>query len=77
MNNKELKNKKSSQYEMLKQHIHKVFGKSDEDFVESVMGVVLKTIHYNELNLEEVKRTLEENFNKIPKEKLNDTLTKN
>ena len=77
INDTELENKKSLQYKLLKENVDKVFGKSDEDFVESVLGVVLKSIHYNELHLEEVKRLLEKNIKKIPKEILNDTLTTN
>ena len=46
MTNKELELKKSQQYKHLKENVEKVFGTKSDEFISSVMGMILKTIYY-------------------------------
>ena len=69
MTDKELEQKKDLQYQHLKENVNKVFGRDSDEFISSVLGMVLKSISYSDLHLEQTKRILKTSIDKTLKEK--------
>ena len=65
MTNKELELKKSQQYKHLKENVEKVFGTKSDEFISSVMGMILKTIYYSDLDRKITKNKFDKAYQKM------------
>ena len=65
MTNKELELKKSQQYKHLKVNIEKVFGTKSDEFISSVIGMIMKTIYYSDLNKKITMNKLKKAYQKM------------
>ena len=65
MTNKKLELKKSQQYKHLKENVEKVFGIKSDEFISSVIGMIMKTIYYSDLNKKITMNKLKKAYQKM------------